>query len=539
MDTLKKLFSWSQSHLLIVIITLALSLRLINLSTNPPGLNWDEVSMGYSAYSLLETGADEWGVKYPLLFRSYGEWKSPVYIYLLMPFIKVLGLNAWGVRLPAALAGVAAVYLAYLIGRKLYGDKVGLWAALFLTVSPWHLMLSRPAFEAGVALALVLGGIYLMLKDKTVWAALPFGIALHTYHSAKLVIPFVFLYLGYQSYKKLGIKKLLIASVILGIFALPIATDLLSGKSQKRYSQVGITTDAELVERFYKYRDTFPLGDLGNKIVWNKYSFLFAKGFSNWTSYLSPHFLLGSESIRAQHSIPFRGVLYFTEFALMVFGLITLFKKEKGVARYLPIIMIVVAFIPPALTKDPYHVLRSILTLPWWQLLAAVGLVELTKSKFKYLKIVYLLLLIEILTFIFLYFAWYPKAFARDWQYGYQQATEYLQEHDSDYDQIVFTKTYGEPQIFLAFYSQLDPRIYQEASQHWLTYEDQGFPWLDQLPSYTLGKYTFQNIRYMGTPRNSKILYVGKADDFWSDTHILEKLDFPDKTNAFTITDGQ
>src|SRR3989339_1759883 len=162
MDTIKRLYSWCLSHVIVLIICLALLLRLLNLATNPPGLNWDEVSMGYSAYSILETGADEWGVKYPLLFRTYGEWKSPVYIYLLVPFIKVFGLNPWGVRLPAALFGVLAIYLTYLIGRKLYSEKVGLWAAFFLTVSPWHLMLSRPGYEAGVALALILTGIYLM-----------------------------------------------------------------------------------------------------------------------------------------------------------------------------------------------------------------------------------------------------------------------------------------------------------------------------------------------------------------------------------------
>jgi 4-amino-4-deoxy-L-arabinose transferase-like glycosyltransferase len=532
MDTLKR-------HILLVILILATFLRLFNLSTNPPGLNWDEVSMGYSAYSLGETGADEWGVKYPLLFRSYGEWKSPVYIYLLVPFIKVFGLNTWGVRLPATLFGILTVYLTYLIGRKLYSESVGLWAAFLLAVSPWHLMLSRPAFEAGVALSLVLSGIYLMLKEKPLLSAIPFGLAIHTYHSAKFVVPIVVVYLAISNFKKLGFKKLTLTALILAIFAIPIATDLLSGKSQKRYAQVGITTDAELIERFYKYRNTFPLGDFGNKLVFNKATFMLAKGFSNWTSYLSPHFLLGSESIRAQHSIPFRGVLYFTEFALMCYGIVILFKREKGVFRYLPLLMIGVGFIPPALTKDIYHALRSIMTLPWWQILAAIGIVELHKNKFLYLKFVYWLLVIEICAFLAIYFTWYPKAFARDWQYGYKQATEFIKEHEDKYDKIVFSKMYGEPQIFVAFYSQLDPRVYQAASREWLAYETQGLPWLDQLPSYTLGNYTFENIRYMGTSRDTRILYIGKDSDFWADTHVLKRIDFPDHTNAFVITDGQ
>jgi 4-amino-4-deoxy-L-arabinose transferase-like glycosyltransferase len=541
MDTINRLITWGKSHILILILLLATTLRLFNLASNPPGLNWDEVSMGYSAYSLLETGKDEWGVSWPLLFRSYGEWKSPVYIYLLIPFIKVFGLNAWAVRLPAAIAGILAVYLTYLIGKKLYSENVGLWAALLLSVSQWHLMLSRPGFEAGVALTLVLAGIYLFLKEKPIFATLPLGIAIHTYHSAKLVVPIIIVYLAISNFKKIGFKKLAISALILGIFALPIATDLLTGRSQKRFAQVGITTDAELVERFFKYRGTFPLGDLAGKLVFNKYTFILSKGFSNWTSYLSPHFLLGSESIRAQHSIPFRGVLYFTEFALIIFGLTLLFKKYSGVARYLPLLMIAIGFVPPALTKDIYHVLRSILTLPWWQLLAAIGIVELQNNKkfHKLFTFTLLLLTCEILILLFQYFAWYPKAFAKDWQYGYKQAVEYIETSDKPYKEIFFTKTYGEPQIFVAFYSKLDPKIYQEASKSWLEYESLGLPWLDQLKTYKLGNYTFGDIRYMGGSRGGDTLYVGKADDFWADTHVLQKIDFADHNNAFTITDGQ
>ncbi len=536
---MKLLFTWCRHHLIICILAFAAILRLLNLSTNPPGLNWDEVSMGYSAYSILETGKDEWGVKYPLLFRSYGEWKSPTYIYVLVPFIKIFGLNAWGVRLPAAIAGVFAVYLTYLIARKLYGEKVGLWAALFLAVSPWHLMLSRPGYEAGLALTLMLIGIYLQLKDKVIWAALPYGIALHTYHSAKIVIPFIFGYLALYAYRKIGIKKLAVSSLILGIFVLPIALDLVSGKSQKRFSQVGLTTDAELVERFFKYRNTFPLGDFGNKLVFNKYTFILSKGFSNWTSYLSPHFLLGSESIRAQHSIPFRGVLYFTEFALFCFGIIIIFKKHIGVARYLPLLVIAVAFVPPALTKDIYHVLRSILTLPWWQMIAAIAMVELQNNKFKYFRFIVYFLIIEVIVFLLTYFIWYPKAFARDWQYGVKEMASWVAQNEHKYKHIYITKSFGEPQLFLAFYNKWDPEWYQSENSKLIEYESRGYPWLDQLPEYSLGKYTFRDINWPKDNGNNEMLYIGKADDFWPDTPHPFEVKFPDGTTSLSASEGK
>jgi 4-amino-4-deoxy-L-arabinose transferase-like glycosyltransferase len=539
MEALKHIFAWGRYHLLILIIVLAAFLRLWDLAKIPIALNWDEISMGYSSYSILKTGRDEWGSFMPLLFRSYGEWKSPVYIYLLVPFIKVLGLNAWAVRLPAALFGILDVYLTYLIGKKLYGDKVGLWAAFLLAVSPWHLMLSRPAFEAGVALTLTLAGIYFMLKEKPLWAAIPFGLALHTYHSAQAVVPVVYLYLGFIFYRKFGLKKLLSSILILGIFVLSIALDFISGQTQKRFGQVGLTTDAEITQMFFKYRDTFPLGDLGNKLVFNKVTFILAKGFSNWTSYMSPHFLLGSESIRAQHSIPFRGVLYFSEFGLMAFGIFLIFKKNKGVARYLPILMIAIGFVPAALTKDIYHVLRSIMTLPWWQILAGVGMVELQNQKFKYLKLVYSLLAIEILVFLFLYFFWYGRAFARDWQYGYPEMTHWVASVESKYHHVYVTKAYGEPQLFFAFYNKWDPGWYQQENKKLLSYESLGYPWLDQLPEYSIGKYTFRDINWPVDNGKNENLFIGKGDDFWLDTPHPFEIKFPDGTTAFSAAEGK
>lgn len=550
MARLTMIISFIKKYFLILTLALALVLRVINLSTNPPELNWDEISMGYTAYSLLETGRDEWGEPWPILFRSYGEWKSPVYIYLLIPFIKFFGLNEWGVRLPAALFGVLTVYLTYVLATRLYSRRVGLLAAFFLAVSPWHLMLSRPAFEAGVALALILAGLLFFLKSieknpltfnlYALISATAFGLSLHTYHSAKIVVPLLILYVLWVYRARLSLKSLIAPILVLSIFAYPIASDVVTGKTQARYNQVGITTDAELTERFFRYRNTAPFRELGNKIVFNKYTFILSKGFSNWTSYLSPHFLLGSSSIRAQHSIPFRGVLYFVEFGLAVFGLFLL-KKSSSPLRYLPIFLVLVGFIPPALTKDIYHVLRSILTLPWWQVLAAIGLSELLSNK-KYQKLstfTLLLLACEVVIFVFIYFAWYPKAFARDWQYGHKAVAEWVLANESKYKRVYMTKAFGEPQLFLAFYNKWDPSWYQEENKKLIEYESRGYPWLDQLPEYSLGKYTFRDINWPVDNGKNEMVFIGKGDDFWLDTPHPLSINFPDGTAAFRVSEGK
>jgi 4-amino-4-deoxy-L-arabinose transferase-like glycosyltransferase len=90
-------------------------LRLWYLGVNPPHLTPDEASLGYNAYSILKTGRDEYGEILPIIFKSFGDYKPGLYVYATVPFVALFGLTEFAVRLPSAIAGVAAVWLLYLI----------------------------------------------------------------------------------------------------------------------------------------------------------------------------------------------------------------------------------------------------------------------------------------------------------------------------------------------------------------------------------------------------------------------------------------
>jgi len=531
------------SHKLLLILALASFLRLFLLNQVPPSLNWDEISMGYTAYSVMETGMDEWGEKFPLFFRSYGEWKSAVYIYLLVPFVKLVGLNAWGVRLPSALAGIAAVYLTYLIGTKLYSRRVGLWASLLLTISPWHFMLSRPAFEANVSLTLVLAGIYLFLKavdskslKPVILSAIFFGLAPHTYNSAKVIVPFLVIYLIYAT--RLFRHKLKVAVLlsILAVFALPLALNLTSGKAQFRYTQVGVTTDDYALTQFIEQRKSLSsLPPAIGKLAFNRYTYTLHAVTGNWLAYFSPAFLLTEAGDHNQHHLRYFGVLYLAEFLFFLIGITHLFNKSPSALKLLPLIMITLGLVPAALTRDQGHVLRSILTLPGWQLLAGLGFSSLTNTRLR--KTLALLLFIQALVYFIAYFTWYPRAFARDWQYGHQQVAEYLAIHEKDYQQIVMTKWFGEPQLFLAFYNRWDPTWYQQENQKNLRYETEGRLWLDQLPEYSIGNYTFKYLSLAEQQPEPNTLYIGKFDDFFENPDTLKTIYYPDGSVAFHLVE--
>src|SRR3989344_4938577 len=95
----------------ILITALAFLLRFWRLGEIPNGLYQDETAIGYNAYSIIQTGRDEYGKSLPLYFKSFGDYKLPVYIYATVPSILMLGLTELAVRAPSALFGSLSVPL--------------------------------------------------------------------------------------------------------------------------------------------------------------------------------------------------------------------------------------------------------------------------------------------------------------------------------------------------------------------------------------------------------------------------------------------
>src|SRR3989344_5096340 len=207
MSFLKK--SWQ----LIAIIFLAAVLNLFWLNRVPPGLNWDEAAIGWNAKTIWHMRLDEFGTRLPVSFRSFGDYKAPLYIYLTAPVVGLFGSSEISVRLVSAAAGIVSVALMYGLG--------GLTAALLLAISPWHILLSRPALEANLALMWILGGVWLFLKavKKPIWlvpTAISFILSLYSYQSPKIFVPiFVLgLLLIYRSKLKRGLIWLALAGVV-------------------------------------------------------------------------------------------------------------------------------------------------------------------------------------------------------------------------------------------------------------------------------------------------------------------------------------
>jgi 4-amino-4-deoxy-L-arabinose transferase-like glycosyltransferase len=112
-----------ESVIFIGIICLGLAIRLWHINRVPAGFFADEASIGYNAYSLLTTGADQYGTRFPVFFKAFGEYKSPIQIYSTVPAVFVFGLNEFAIRLPSAVYGVLSMAALYLLVTELFIEK--------------------------------------------------------------------------------------------------------------------------------------------------------------------------------------------------------------------------------------------------------------------------------------------------------------------------------------------------------------------------------------------------------------------------------
>ncbi|HVP11333.1 MAG TPA: glycosyltransferase family 39 protein, partial [Phycisphaerae bacterium] len=136
-----------------IILAVAALLRLPALEEVPPPLNQDEISRGYDAWAILETGADRHGQRWPLFLESFGmgDFTAALTTYITVPFIAVLGPTALALRLPDALLGVLTVWILYLWLKRQAGVRTALIAAAVFALDPWHIALCRTAHESGFA----------------------------------------------------------------------------------------------------------------------------------------------------------------------------------------------------------------------------------------------------------------------------------------------------------------------------------------------------------------------------------------------------
>lgn len=484
--------------LVILIMVLAIALRLFNIANNPPSLNWDEVSHGYNAYSILKTGKDEWGAVLPTIFRAYGDYKLPIYIYLTAISEAIFGLTPFAVRLISVLAGVGTVIFTYLLTKKTFDEKIALFSSFLVAVEPWSLFLSRAAFEANLSLFFIVSGIYFFLVGIEKYkyflvSAFLLGLSLWTYNSARIFTPFlilalVFLYkkefVGFYERSK---KTFFFCLLIFAFLFIPMLLQLLKPVGQARYGKVSIINQGS-VDYINELRGKSNLPDGFPRLVYNKGTFFASAFIKNWISHYSSDFLFFKGGSNYQFSVPNHGLIYIVNILPLLIGIIFLIRT-KTKESFLILIWFFLGPVASSLTNEAPHVLRSIVILPMPMIITSVGLVSILnwlrirKLEPVFLAIYLILVALSVENYLKNYFVDYRRDYSWSWQYGYKEVVNYAQTNYDKYDKIIVTKKYGEPHEFFLFFWPWDPQKYREDPNLIRFYQSDWY-WVDRFDKF-------------------------------------------------------
>lgn len=132
----------------------------------PTGFYPDESSIGYNAFCIAETGADEYGSKYPLFFKCFGNYQDPVMVYSIAPMVKMFGLEKWVVRFPSSVFHIlASVIFFFLAARHVRNRWICLGGAFVFSILPWVFPISRVMMSGYTAMLLgMMAGWYFLMR---------------------------------------------------------------------------------------------------------------------------------------------------------------------------------------------------------------------------------------------------------------------------------------------------------------------------------------------------------------------------------------
>ncbi len=510
---------------LILIFLLAVILRFWQLGQNPPSLNWDEVSIGYNAYSILQTGKDEYGNFLPLTFRSLDDYKQPVYPYLTVISEYFFGITPFAVRLPSALLGSLTVIVLYFLVKELINSKrIALLSAFFLCILPWHIQFSRVAIEANIGLFFLTLGILIFLmsfKQKS-WL-LPLSVifltlSMYSYLSFRVVVPLIGLSLFTVYYKKIVRKKFsfFLTIAIVGLACSFLLADVFFQNGLTRFKGSSVfdhfPEKYEQVRNEMNYDAKLKINLLRRVLHDSPIATSLDLMQRGYLTHFSTDFLFFYLDQKHHHA-PGVGLLYLWMLPFIPLGIYVLFTKNKKAVIILAA-WTLISPLPASITWDIPHAIRSIAMLIPLQIFTAAGVVGFFNYIFRK-KLTFSLLTLSIfvffilfgtITFLHQYFIHLPHEKSENWVYGREELAKYLYEHKKDYRKAIVSTRLEWPYIFLLFYSAYDPKKYLASggtiSGGW---GEEG----NSYDAYEFHKFDFNRDKAIGN-----ILYVGQPDEF-------------------------
>lgn len=502
-DRMRFFSKWRWWHWLVVITMFGAFLRLIGFGVIPVSLYWDEMAVWNDALSIAQTGKDlferSW---WQPIFISYGDYKLPVFIWLvtLSSFLTKNELIA--VRLPSLLAGISMIPAMFFLSNSLVIQAkkqlspLAFVSAFVMAVLPWSLHFSKVGYEGHLGAAFLLWSLVCFFRAsegrRSSWlfglSAFLGTLSVYSYFSVRFVWPVVIVAASVLFWKRFQPywKQIACVLVFWVITLIPMYTaDFYKESNAYRLSAANILSNPNRVHEVNLYRERAG-NTLISRVVYNSETFLVRDLALQYLQYLHPDFLFLTGDPNMRHGTAQNGILWLSFLPLVLAGFIYLLREKLIIFVWLGIWWIV-AILPAAVPLDVPHALRSLNALPVWVLIVSFGVMyfnewlqsEKGNRMMKSLLVVVFsgLLLLEVIRYQVIFLTTYRVFSADEWQDGYTELARYT---ESIRDTYVFVYVDRFDDRFFLYYQPHSGMSYSE---------------IQKLPSEGFKRDIYKNVR--------------------------------------------
>lgn len=464
---------------LTVLVGLVIFLRFFQLGAIPQGIHADEASYGYDAYSLLKTGRDVWGEPWPLVFKSFGDYKLSL-PYLMIPSIKLVGLGTTATRLPSAVFGLlTAVVLFFTLQLIKQRSWVNIFLALIFATSPWAFGISRVFFESNTALFFFAFGFYAFvraIKTKKIDRLYYLGVVLLAL-SGYFYAPFRFVSLATLIialfYTRLAISKTLI---LFFLVTLPILPQFFSSVGLTRLAQEGSLRSFEHALVINENRDFCYVSLNQNArlakicyVFWNKPIMRVESIIQTIFSELSPNYLF-LESADAYIVPPSTGPYLYYLLPLFFLGALWLFQPPQ---RFFLLTFVLSLTVVASAGKLSLYRNTAGLYLSFFPI--AAGLYYLLKYLTKPMIFAFVIISFFFQSrFLTHYFLVNAKSTTFAWSADAEYIAKYIGRVSPEYRTVIDKSAGDFGPLYVAFYNAYDPSVVQIRAE-WTTGDPRGW----------------------------------------------------------------
>lgn len=528
--------------IMLSICLLAFILRVYKLGEIPSGFYSDESLYGYEAYSILKTGKDQYGNRLPVVFKAFGDFRPGLFIYTIVPFISIGGVNELATRMPSAIFSVFTVLVIFFLSLEIWKSfHAAAFSSLFFTISPWSLQFARMSHETNLATFLTATAVFFFLKGMKkgsclILSFLFFSLSLYSYYPTRIFVPlWIFsALLIYRKYIYSRIKHIIFGTFLLIIFALPLLSILTNREmGWSRVDAISIWGDPGITLNINEFRgedgESWVSRFFHNKIIDG--TITLSKSF---LSHFEPQFLLFTGDPQSLYHTPNIGIITITELILIIIAIFNI-KNKTSPHIFILFLWVVIGLLPDTMTRLSPAAPRIHLISPAVALMAGYGIRSIMKDNKRFINSLILGLLIitvssQLAYFLHQNFIHVPIRYAKQWHYGLSEVADQIRLRQDKYDKIWISKE-GWGWINYLFYLKYPPEKIQKEIV--LSEKNEyGLGWV-----WGFGKYVFDDF-----PQNmlkEKTLFIGTPGNF---SNILKTplytIYYPNREPAFYIADS-